>query len=160
MLTQSAGTTQPTPAAQAGQASPPQSTPVSAPFFTPSLQAGGRHVPLPQTWLEQSEDVLHASPVAQGGQIGPPQSMAVSAPSSAPSLQEMQAGQRAPPQSTPVSSWFWTPSEQVAQAPLPAQTPALQASPVVHGSPSSQAVPFAATGLEHAPVAGSQLPAG
>jgi hypothetical protein len=42
---------------------------------------------------------------------------------------------------------------------VPRQTPAWQASSLVHGSPSSQLVPLALAGLVHSPVAGSQTPA-
>jgi hypothetical protein len=41
----------------------------------------------------------------------------------------------------------------------PVHVPAWQVSVWVHASPSLQAVPFAAAGFEHWPVAGSQVPA-
>ena len=42
---------------------------------------------------------------------------------------------------------------------VPTHRPALQASPVVHALPSSQALPFARAGIEHRPVEGLQVPA-
>jgi hypothetical protein len=45
LLAQSLPTAQPWPAMHRGQAPPPQSTPVSAPFLTPSLQPGAAHRP-------------------------------------------------------------------------------------------------------------------
>jgi hypothetical protein len=41
---------------------------------------------------------------------------------------------------------------------LPEQVPAWQVSPVVHGLPSLQVVPFGAVGFEQAPVVGSHVP--
>jgi hypothetical protein len=42
---------------------------------------------------------------------------------------------------------------------VPPQDPAVHTSPTVQRSPSSQVAPFGFAGFEHAPVAGSQLPA-
>jgi hypothetical protein len=68
---------------------PPQSTPVSMPFFTPSAQVGAAHVEATQTPLPQSMDSAHGSPSSQlpGGQTCPPQSMATSEPFCTPSWQ-------------------------------------------------------------------------
>jgi hypothetical protein len=56
--------------AQAGQA-PPQSTPVSAPLRTPSLQAGAWQTPALHTLDAQSLATLHAIPSPQAGQPPP-----------------------------------------------------------------------------------------
>ena len=42
---------------------------------------------------------------------------------------------------------------------VPAQTPLVQTSPVVHGLPSLQTEPLVFIGLEQTPVAGAQVPA-
>jgi hypothetical protein len=119
---------------------PPQSTPVSEPFLTPSVgtQVGARQVPPVQTPLTQLAPLVpHILPSAQGGQSEPPQPMSVSEPFRTVSPQEAAthrpivqtpltqsvgavhpcpAGQRVahmavgPPQSTPVSEPFLTPS--------------------------------------------------
>src|SRR5437667_392522 len=52
------------------------------------------------------------------------------------------------------SSVHGLPSSQLRAAPT--QAPSEHVSPVVQAFPSSQTVPAAASGLEHAPVAGSQ----
>ena len=55
---------------------------------------------------------------------------------------------------------LWHPSAPVHVLGLPpVQTPVWQVSVCVHMSPSSQVVPSVLTGLEHAPVDGSQVPA-
>src|SRR5262249_53307678 len=56
------------------------------------------------------------------------------------------------------ASWHWSPALQTTGS-RPVQTPAWQVSLRVHAFPSSQGVPSLFTGLEHAPVAGSQTPA-
>src|SRR5207237_4513081 len=53
--------------------------------------------------------------------------------------------------------WHW--SSAVQRTGVPAHTPAWHVSPVVQAVPSVQIVPLATTGLEQAPVAGSQVPA-
>jgi len=89
---------------------PPQSTAVSLPFFTVSVQVGTAHAPLVQTPLVQFPPapvpVPHILPLAQAGQ--------------------------APPQSTSVSLPFFTRSVQAAGWHAPAvQTPLLQFAPLV-----------------------------
>jgi len=117
---------------------PPQSTSVSSPFFSESLQLGATHLLLVQMFDAQSVMLTQLSPVLQRGHKPPPQSTSVSAPFLAPSKQfeeaqmdplvrhklEMQSlpwrqdnlavhlGQF-PPQSTSVSFPFLTLSEQV-----------------------------------------------
>jgi hypothetical protein len=108
-LTQSLGPPHGCPFAQRTQLAdgPPQSTPVSLPFFTPSAQFATRQKPPVQTPLEhcapavhvgwqmppeqppttQSVERKHVPPVAQPGQLPPPQSMPVSAPFLTPSVQ-------------------------------------------------------------------------
>src|SRR5207253_2195365 len=72
------------------QVTPPQSTPVSVPFLTPSLQVGAWHVTL-QTPFWQSLAAPQATPVPQvlpsPTQSTPPQSTPVSLPFLTPSLQ-------------------------------------------------------------------------
>src|SRR4051794_10218728 len=53
---------------------------------------------------------------------------------------------------------MWHESDAAQTTGVPAHAPALQASACVHAYPSSQGVPFAADGSEHAPVCGSQVP--
>ena len=53
----------------------------------------------------------------------------------------------------------WHSSRAVQTTEAPTQTPARQASPLVHGLLSSQLVPSGAGGSEHSPVAGSHTPA-
>jgi hypothetical protein len=59
---------------------PPQSTSVSALFFTPSLQLAAWQTPPVQTAETQSELALHALPLPHTPQVPPPQSTSVSAP--------------------------------------------------------------------------------
>ena len=68
------------PLRHAPQAPPPQSTSVSVPFLTPSVQVGAAHLPLEQTPLVQSLGTLHFLVSAHLGQVAPPQSTSVSAP--------------------------------------------------------------------------------
>src|SRR5439155_237720 len=56
------------------------------------------------------------------------------------------------------ASWHWSGAGHTTALP-PVQTPPWQASLCVHRLPSLQAVPFGFAGLEHAPVAGLQVPA-
>jgi hypothetical protein len=59
---------------------PPQSTSVSPPFCTPSLQVGAAQSPLTHEPLRQSLPVEHVSPTAQPAQAVPPQSTSDSSP--------------------------------------------------------------------------------
>jgi hypothetical protein len=65
-------------------APPPQSTSLSLPSTTPSLQLCARQVPEAHTPLEQSPLTLHVAPVAHGEHEEPPQSTNVSDPSFTP----------------------------------------------------------------------------
>ena len=56
------------------------------------------------------------------------------------------------------ATWHWSLAVQVTELP-PMHTPFWQVSVCVHALPSLHVVPFAATGLEHAPVPESQVPA-
>jgi hypothetical protein len=58
---------------------PPQSTSVSSPFTTPSLQLGSAHTFPEQTPLRQSACAEHCLPRSQPAQL-PPQSTSVSSP--------------------------------------------------------------------------------
>ena len=86
-LWQSEPAVQDLPVAQGAQLGPPQSTSVSAPFLTASLQAGAVQIPAEQILLWQSEKAVHALPPAHGAQLGPPQSTSVSVPFLTASLQ-------------------------------------------------------------------------
>jgi hypothetical protein len=68
---------------------PPQSTPVSVSFFTPSLQVAAAHRCKEQTPEPQSESLRHTASVVHAGQYAPPQSIAVSCPSMRPSAHEV-----------------------------------------------------------------------
>jgi hypothetical protein len=63
-----------------GQVPPPQSTSVSAPFFTLSVQLADWQMLPTQTPLWQSPPTLHVLPAAHFGHEAPPQSMSVSVP--------------------------------------------------------------------------------
>jgi len=133
------------PGGQGGQV-PPQSTSVSVPLLTPSLQPEPAHVPELQIPLSQSGPMAQSWPGVHVEQSGPPQSTSVSVPSTMPFLQtgsERQVPleqyepdwqsvwvthlprrphpvQSGPPQSTSVSPPFCAPSPQVSiwQVPL------------------------------------------
>src|SRR3569623_552736 len=101
-FTQSPATVQPLPSPHflfVGDAAqePPQSVPVSVPFFTPSLQVGAAQAPLAHPPLAQMAPapvpLPHIFPFAQGGHD--------------------------PPQSTSVSEQFFTKSEQEAAWQMP-----------------------------------------
>ncbi|HVU03081.1 MAG TPA: hypothetical protein VHE30_15075 [Polyangiaceae bacterium] len=74
------------PEPQAVQVPPPQSTSVSLPFWTASLHAGVRQVPL-QTPEVQSLAAVHVLLSTHFGQPPPPQSTSVSLPFFARSVQ-------------------------------------------------------------------------
>src|SRR4051794_1109337 len=70
------------------QAGPPQSTSLSAPFFSWSMQVAGTHWPAPQFRLRQSPPVAHAAPSPHLLAQLPPQSLSVSPPFFTPSEQD------------------------------------------------------------------------
>jgi hypothetical protein len=78
-LAQSSPFTQARPPPQEGHAAPPQSTSVSAPFFTASEHVGAWQVPPEQTPLTQSVGTEHAFRIAQS-KHDPPQSTSDSVP--------------------------------------------------------------------------------
>jgi hypothetical protein len=84
-VAQSVATEQFEPRPHAGQG-PPQSTSVSAPFATPSVQLGATQTRL-QTPLAQSPANRHALSTSHFGQE-PPQSVSVSSPFFKPSVHE------------------------------------------------------------------------
>ena len=142
--------------ALAGAQSPPQSGPISVPFFTVSVQVGEVHLPLLHQPVAQSKSLVQA--LVSGHFVGqvPPQSMSDSEPfcilsvqegvahraveplhhwfrqsslivQADPSAQGLVARQAGPPQSVAVSPWFCTVSVQVGAAHLFAeQTPLRQ----------------------------------
>ena len=138
----------PWPAGQSRHGAAPQSVPLSAPFFTPSVQLGAWHVPPEQLLLAQSVAVVQVMPVAHPVHV-PPQSTADSVPflmlsahvaawqtppaqfrlvQSAVTTQLAPAPHpvgHGPPQSTPVSVPSCSPSVQLGAL----QVPALQTSP-------------------------------
>src|SRR5687768_6949044 len=80
-LVQSELTAQSLSFAHAGQVPPPQSTSVSAPFLSTSMQLGVEQTRDGlQLALTQSPSTAHAWPLMQSGQLGPPQSTPVSVP--------------------------------------------------------------------------------
>lgn len=91
-LRQSAWASQPRPSWQPGHP-PPQSTEVSAPFRTVSVQEGAAQTPPSQTPLTQSSARVQPSASGQGAH-GPPQSIPVSASPGRPSPQA--AGRQRP----------------------------------------------------------------
>src|SRR5688500_13847210 len=89
---QSASVTQPTPAWHFEGQPPPQSFPVSAPFFTPSEHEGAAHKNIPfiltHTPLVQSAALKHGLPAGQGAEHTGPQSTPASPPFCTPSAHE------------------------------------------------------------------------
>jgi hypothetical protein len=85
-LVQSAPVLQPLPSVHFVGHEPPQSTPVSVPFWVLSVQEGALQVPL-QMPSTQSLAMLQLFPSAQGAHE-PPQSMSVSSPSFCPSVHD------------------------------------------------------------------------
>src|SRR5689334_12219060 len=79
LLWQSTLPEQPWPLAHFGHVLP-QSTPVSVPFMTVSVQVGVWQTPPVHTLLVQSLPVLHDFPFAHLAHVAPPQSMADSDP--------------------------------------------------------------------------------
>jgi hypothetical protein len=67
---------------------PPQSTSVSVPFFTMSVNVGAAHVPPLQTFDVQSAPVPQFLPTMHGGASAPPQSTSVSLLSFTPFVAE------------------------------------------------------------------------
>jgi hypothetical protein len=140
VLMQSPPTLQDFPTLQSAQA-PPQSTSVSEPFATPSLQVGAWHRPLRHTPLWQSPLPKQLALLAHLPHV-PPQSTSVSVPFFTPSLHvpalhelatqtllmqslpathALPVAQRAhdPPQSTSVSLPFFAVSLHVAEEQVP-----------------------------------------
>jgi hypothetical protein len=164
------------PAAHFVRQAPPQSTSVSVPFFTVSVQVGVTQTPSAQTPLVQSLPVPQPLPLAHGfpGAHVPPQSTSVSVPfftvsaqvgatqmwsaaGQTPSAQSGATAQALPvahrgqvdPQSTSVSVPFLTASVQLgAWHRPPMQTPPTQSVPVTHILPAPH--------LPHPPVAPPQ----
>jgi hypothetical protein len=85
-LAQSVALTQGLPAAHPDGQLPPQSTAVSAPFLTPSLQLGAWHTLPAHDALAQSAPVRQALPGAQRVAQPPLQSTSVSVPFATPSV--------------------------------------------------------------------------
>jgi hypothetical protein len=66
---------------------PPQSTPVSLPFFVPSVHVGALQTALTQTPLAQSSCAVQGASVAHfWAHVGPPQSTPTSSPFFCPSV--------------------------------------------------------------------------
>jgi hypothetical protein len=122
---QSDATRQLLPGVQPAQV-PPQSTSVSLPFWTRSLQPGWVQTPDEQNVVTQSAPVRHVCPSAQTAHVPPPQSTSVSAPFSTLSLH--------------VEAWHTL----AVQTPLVQSPPTSQAAP---GRQSGQDVPPQSTSL-------------
>ena len=86
-LTQSEPIAQDWPAVHWAGQLPPQSTSVSSPFFTKSVQLAAWQTFRLHTPVVQSEGALQPLPGGQGAQPPPPQSMSVSVPFCTPSEQ-------------------------------------------------------------------------
>lgn len=78
-LPQSEDFAQGPPAAHGEHAGPPQSVPVSLPFFAPSLHDSWRQKPSRHTFVVQSDGTVQRSPGPHRGHA-PPQSTLVSVP--------------------------------------------------------------------------------
>src|SRR5690606_8521683 len=139
---QSPSSTQALPTSHPSQG-PPQSTSISPPFFTRSVQLASAQVPLLQIVLAQSAPFAHFFPASQGAHSAPPQSTSVSVPLRTSSTQEAdwqpppvqlsltqspsarqsrpraQGGQSIPPQSMSVSSASLVRFSQCETGPLP-----------------------------------------
>src|SRR5436309_15604429 len=103
------------PAVQRGHTvAQPQSTSLSPPFLTMSVQVGVWQRAITHRLLWQSEATTQLSPSAQRGHAFDP------------------------PQSTSVSPSFWMPSVQLTQTP-PARIPRLQSEPPEHWPPVAPA---------------------
>jgi hypothetical protein len=139
-LWQSVLTLQKPPTGHLAHVPPPQSTSVSAPFLTTSVQLGDWQMAPMHTPLWQSPPVAHVLPAAHLPQLAPPQSVSVSVPfftlsphvgawhlsglpehtplwQSEPAAHVLLVGHFAhvpPPQSVSVSAPFFTASVQVA----------------------------------------------
>jgi hypothetical protein len=87
LLWQSPPEVHPPPAGHAAHVPPPQSTPVSAAFFTPSAQLAGWQMFPVHTPLWQSAAVPQPALDGHAAQL-PPQSTSVSDPFATPSLQD------------------------------------------------------------------------
>jgi hypothetical protein len=117
---QSAERRHPRPAAHAGHVPPPQSTSVSAPFFTPSVQVGIAPPSLAQGWQGPPQSTA-ASPwfctpsrqLAAAHRLSTHEPLAQSA-SARHRRSAAHAGQSAPPQSTSVSRPSMRPLAQSA----------------------------------------------
>lgn len=112
LLWQSTLPEQPWPFGHFGQVLP-QSTPVSVPFSTVSVQVGAWQILPVHTLLTQSLPVLHDFPFPHLEQVAPPQSMADSEPFLTLSVQ--------------VGAWQTLP----VHTPLTQSPPTLQAPPVL-----------------------------
>src|SRR5438094_63744 len=156
-----------------GSAAPPVHTPashVSAVVHTlpslhavPSGLAGFEHVPVAGSQLPTS---WHCSAAVQPTGLLPvhlPASQVSALVQALPSLQAVPLG-AAGFEHWPVAgshvpaSWHWSEAVQVTGL-LPTQLPPSQVSLCVQALLSLQAVPLAAAGFEHSPVAGSHVPA-
>jgi hypothetical protein len=154
-LAQSLEAVQPIPGGHPGQVPPPQSAPVSLPFFTPSMQVGAWQVPgVPlQTLSWQSLPALHFLPSPHRAQVSlPPQSTSVSLPSRTPSAQLAATHRPMPSHTLPV------PSQAM---PLLASV-GTQAPPALHAG-VAQTVPVAgqsssARQARHLPLPSQSLP--
>ena len=110
-------------AQRAHMVGPPQSTSVSPPFRTMSVQVGVWQRDMEQTLLRQSDPARQLKPLAQRGHaVAPPQSVSVSPPFWVMSVQ-LGAGSQTPPvqlplwQSDPRAQNWWMPQRGHAFVP-------------------------------------------
>jgi hypothetical protein len=112
---------------------PPQSTSVSLPFFTPSVQLAAEQVFKvgSQTLSTQSDPTRHVSPSAHGEHVAPPQSTSVSSASFTPSAQCAATHAPVPSQTVPPPSVHVVPlAAFVVPHTLPVHVLLLQTVPV------------------------------
>ena len=156
---QSAAAPQNLPVAQVAPQLPPQSTSVSSPFLTASLQAAawqtlphaddaravgpdpagvpgraGRAAVAAAVHVRLGR-VLTPSVQLAGRQMPPLQTRLRQSPLVAADLAVEAPGRSAPPQSRSVSSPFFTPSSHAGAAHVPSQTPLTQSAPIAQTAP-------------------------
>jgi hypothetical protein len=89
---QSVSVAQGSPFAQAGQSPPPQSTPVSAPFFASSTQVGGTQVPAPSHAPPEQASPFFTSEVEHAPSTHENERQSVETPQSAATIHDATTG--------------------------------------------------------------------
>jgi len=133
-LRQSLALLQLTPVGHFGQVRPPQSTPVSMPFLTPSVHVAAAHIFIVVVVVTLVTGFV--SVTFTGAQLLLRQSLGAEQPPLAAHL-----GHKGPPQSTPVSAPFLTPSEHDTAGAVMHAFVALSHSPVRQSALTLQLLP-------------------